>query len=88
MSETVKERFEREIEGLRGVRDELQVRLHLGKLDAKEQWEGLEKKWNHVEAKLKQLESATEATADELGEAARLFVEEVREGYDRLRNLL
>ncbi len=85
---TLRERLERELEDLRAMRDELRVRLHLGKLDAKEQWEQIEKQWQHVESKLKLAGEAGREVAEDIGEASSLVIEEMKEGYIKLRKLL
>jgi SMC interacting uncharacterized protein involved in chromosome segregation len=85
---TLRERLKRELEDLRAMRDELRVRLHLGKLDAQEQWEQIEKQWQHVESKLKLAGEAGREVAEDVGEATSLVIEEMKEGYAKLRKLL
>ena len=85
---SVKKRFEDELKELRAARDELRVRVHLGKLDAKEQWEKLEKSWQNVESKLKVAREAGREVAGDVGDAANLTLKEIRDGYARLRKLL
>jgi len=85
---TLRERLEQELEDLRTTRDELRVRVHLGKMGAKEQWEQVEKQWQHVESKLKIVGEAGREIAEDVGEAANLAIEEVKDGYAKLRKLL
>ena len=85
---TLRERLERELEDLRATRDELRVRLHLGKLDAQEKWEQIEKQWQHVESKLRLAGEAGREVAEDIGEATSLVIEEMKEGYIKLRKLL
>jgi len=87
-SMTLRERLEKELEDLRTTRDELRVRVHLGKLDAEEQWEQIEKQWQHVESKLKLVGEAGREVAEDVGEATSLAVEELKQGYAKLRKLL
>jgi hypothetical protein len=84
----LREKLEEELKDLRATRDELRVRLHLGKLDAKDQWEQIEKQWQQVESKLKVAGETGREVAEDLGEAASLAVEELKEGYAKLRKLL
>jgi len=84
----MRERLERELEDLRTTRDELRVRVHLGKMDAQTQWEQVEKQWQHLEAKLKVVGDAGRDVAEDVGEAANLAIEEMKEGYAKLRKLL
>jgi SMC interacting uncharacterized protein involved in chromosome segregation len=85
---TLREKLARELEDLRATRDELRVRVHLGKLDAQDQWEQIEKQWQHVESKLKLAGETGRDVAEDIGEAASLAVEEMKEGYSKLRKLL
>ena len=84
----LRERLERELEDLRATRDELRVKMHLGKLEAQDQWEQIEKQWQHVESKLKLAGETGREVAEDIGEAASLAVEELKEGYAKLRKLL
>ena len=85
---SLRDRIDREAEDLRAAREELRVRLHLGKLDAKELWERLEKKWQQAEGKLKLLGDASQDVAADVGEAAGLALRELKDGYAKLRRLL
>jgi len=85
---TLRERLEKELEDLRTTRDELRVRVHLGKMDAQKQWDQVEKQWQHVESKLKSAGETGREVAGEVGEAASLALAEMKEGYAKLRKLL
>ena len=85
---TLRDRLERELEDLRTTRDELRVRVHLGKMDAQEQWEHVEKQWQQVESKFKIVGETGREIAEDVGEAAHFAIEEIKEGYSKLRKLL
>jgi SMC interacting uncharacterized protein involved in chromosome segregation len=85
---TLRERLNQELNDLQTTRDELRVRMHLGKMDAQEQWDQIEKQWQHVESKLKVAGEAGREIAEDVGEAANLAIEEMKEGYAKLRKLL
>ena len=78
-----KDMIERELESLQQTRDELRVKAHLASADAKVAWDELERKWLALEDKAKQIASTTEAAAGNVTEAARLLVEEIKQGYRR-----
>jgi len=82
------ERIQREVDELRGLRDELKLQMHLAKMGAQERFEKAEKDWERLESKLGVLADAGRESADEVGEAARLLVDEIRAGYRRVRELL
>jgi len=83
-----KDRLLADIDALRAARDELKVQMHLAKAEARERWEKLEKKWHHLEARGHVLAEASRESLDDIEEAGRLLVQEIREGYDSLRKLL
>jgi len=87
MSETT-ERFEKELEGLRQLRDELRVRLHLGRAEARERFQALEKDLEHVEGRLKLIRDETRDDLEDIREASRLLLDELKQGYKHLRSLL
>jgi len=67
--------LQQRFEELRRVRDELRLKVHLGRMDARELWDDLEQRWNHLEPN---------ANADAVHET----IAELREGYDRLASML
>lgn len=85
---TLRAKLEGELEALQATRDELRVKLHLGKLEAQEQWDQIEQQWQHVESKLKVAGEAGREIAGDIGEAASLTLDEIKEGYTKLRKLL
>lgn len=80
-----KHRIEAEVRELRGLRDEVRLRVHLGKMEAREAFEQAEKRWEHLEAKLALIATESKHAAGEVGDAARLLIEEIRAGYDQVR---
>lgn len=82
------ERLQREVDELRGLRDDLKLQVHLGQMEAQSRFEKAEKDWEHLEAKLKVLADASREAAEEVGDAARLLVDEIRAGYRHVRELL
>ena len=83
-----RERLDHEVDELRRVRDELKVRIHLGKADARDLWERLEKRFAEVEAQVKRTAQRTEAPLHEMGEATRKIFDELRAGYRELHRQL
>ena len=75
------------IQEIRQKRDELRVKVHLASKEAQEEWEGLEKKIDHLacgarkfaeDAKLNETESG-------IGDALVHLGQELRLGYERVR---
>ena len=75
-------------EHLKQQRDELRVKLHLAKAEAKDEWARLEKQWEEMKPKLEAAKEEAAKTAESVGTALGLAVEELKKGYERLRNRL
>jgi cell fate (sporulation/competence/biofilm development) regulator YmcA (YheA/YmcA/DUF963 family) len=78
----------KEMESLRRLRDEAKLQLHLGKADAQEAFQEVEKRWQHLEARLKVIREETRGDLAEIGEAAKLLTRQIRDGYRHLKTLL
>ena len=75
-------------ENLAQLRDDLRVRIHLGEMDLRDQWEKLEPKWWELQRKVTAVEKASANTAEEIATAANLLIEELLKGYDRIHEAL
>ena len=84
----VKEQMTKALEQLKQLRDELQVKLHLAKADAKDEWSRLENQWQEVKPKLEAARQEAGRTAESVGAALGLAIDELKKGYERLRNRL
>ena len=83
-----RERVEDEIEALRTLRDELRVKLNLAGKEARAAFESAEKSWHKLEGRLKLVERESKKELAGVGEAARALVQEIREAYKRVRELV
>jgi hypothetical protein len=82
------EKLSAELEELKRVRDELRVRIHLGAAEAREVWEKTERKLGELEAKVRLVRREAREPLHEVGAAARLLLQEIRDGYRRIRDAL
>lgn len=82
------DKIQEEIEELRGMRDELKVRVHLGKLEAQQRFEQAEKDWARLEGRLKVFAAESRDSAGNVREALKLTVSEIRDAYKHLRELI
>jgi hypothetical protein len=74
---------------LKRERDELALKVHLGKKDAVAEWEKLEAKWNHLRAvKGPPVKEAAAETARGVGSALEQAAGELRKGYEKIRKIL
>lgn len=67
-----------EVDALARLRDELRLQLHLGKLEAKDEFHRLEERWRGV------MHAAADTASDAVGRL-RALLGEIREGYRSLR---
>lgn len=68
-------------------RDELRVKMHLAKADARDEWEKLEGKWDEAQTKFAEVKKAVGESGESIEAAARLLADELLKGYERIRKL-
>jgi predicted nuclease with TOPRIM domain len=83
-----KEQLAKAAEHLKQQRDELRLKLHLAKADAKDEWAKLERQWEELKPKLEAARQEAGKTAGSVGSALSVAVEELKKGYERMRKLL
>jgi hypothetical protein len=71
--------FEQMKADLARLRDEAKVQVHLGSMEARQEWEELDAKWNHFVA-----EAGIHKSADSLAKAVGNLGQELRSAYQRL----
>ncbi len=71
---------------LRQERDELRVKMHLGTMEAKDEWDELEKKWQRFESKAAEAKDQVVETSREVGEGVELIAKELGAAYHRIRD--
>ena len=85
----VKHRWDDVLAKLKQERDEVALKLHLGKKEAAAEWERLEAKWHEVKARrVPPVEEAADETTVGIGLAFELAAEELKKGYEEIRKLL
>jgi hypothetical protein len=74
---------------LKRERDELALKMHLGKKEAQAEWEKLEAKWNRLKTvKGPPMKEAAAQTAEGVAKAFDLAAEELKKGYEKIRKIL
>lgn len=71
--------FEHMKADLARLRDEAKVQAHLGSMDARQEWDELETKWNHFVA-----EAGLHKSAEGIASAVEGVGQELRSAYQRL----
>jgi hypothetical protein len=75
-------------ETLAKQRDEIKLKIHLGKMEVKDEWENAEKKWDHFRSKSAEIGSASKDAAADVGVALKLLGEELGHAYTKIRKHL
>ena len=73
---------------LRTERDELAVQIHLARAEAREEWEKLQPRWEHFQARAREVAETAEDSSREVGAALGLLGEELKRGFQRIRDTL
>ena len=76
------------LEHLRRERDELNVQMHLARAEVRDEWHKLEPKWEHFEARAKEVAASAGEASKDVGSALGLLGEELQHGYARIRDAL
>lgn len=84
------------IENVKRQRDELKLKITLGRAEARDEWEEVEKKWRQLKGKREILARETGEAAKSVGKsvgketvtAAKNISEDIKEAYARIRKLL
>ncbi len=85
---TMRAKLAEMLEKLEQERDELKVRMHLGKAEAREEWEKMEERIGELRGRLDKAGDEAGDVMEDVGAAAKLLGEEIREGFARLRKTL
>jgi len=83
-----REYFDALLERVRQERDELAVRLHLGKAELRDEWDRLEPKWDEMKARAAGLGDESDEVVEDIKAAFSLVADEVRRGYQRIADSL
>lgn len=68
---------------LQTARDELMLKVHLASKDIKDEWDELEAKYAEIVEEMK-----LDETAEGLGSAGDLLLDEIKKGYERIKAAL
>lgn len=85
---TASREFERILQDLERQRDELNLKMHLAKTEAQDEWRELEKKWQEAKPKLDAAAGEAVKTGENVLAGLQLTLEELRKGYARIRSRL
>ncbi len=76
------------ISSIKQQRDELAVQIHLGKTEAKEEWNKMDTRLRELAKQYEPLKDAIEESSTEVLSGMKLVAEEILAGFDRIRKSL
>jgi chromosome segregation ATPase len=79
--------LDRIIRQLEQQRDELKLKLHLAKADARDEWSKLEQKWEQLRSKTQQAKQVLGDSSENVRTAAKMLADEIGKGYQRLKKV-
>ncbi|MGZ8189636.1 MAG: hypothetical protein ACXWTS_00245 [Methylococcaceae bacterium] len=85
---SIKEDFENLLEKLKVEREEINLKLHLASMEAKEEFEEAEKQWDVLKAKAADIADDTKETSEEFIAKAKIVSEELQDAYHRIAGRL
>jgi uncharacterized spore protein YtfJ len=87
-TQKLKDMLQRELDRLGKTRDELRLQAQLARAETRSELGRLENTWQQVQDELRRLGDSARAPAAELGGALRALVDELAEGYGRIKREL
>ena len=80
-----KDQIEELLARLKQERDELRVKLHLAREDLGDEWDKVESAIAKLESRAKHVGGGAAEASRDVGAAAQLLVEEIRNGFEKIR---
>lgn len=81
-------RIDEKLAALKREREELALKVHLAKAEARDEWKALETKLDALEARARPVAKSIGETAEGVGASLDLAAEEIKKGFDKIRKLL
>ena len=85
---TIKKEFEDLLENLKVQRDKVKVKIKLASMDAKDEFEEAEEKWQHVKAKALEIADDTKEVSEDFIAKAKIVGDELKDAYHRINERL
>jgi predicted nucleic acid-binding Zn-ribbon protein len=82
----LKSALQNELAALTTTRDELRLKAHLAKADAKSELDRLEKTWERVQEQAQRIHAKD--VVEEIESGVRGLIEELKSGYERIKREL
>jgi len=80
--------IEKLVEQVKQERDEIILKAHLFQADAKDEWQKVDKQWEHFKSKAGQVGKEAKDASYDVSAAAKLLAEEIMKSFQRIRKTL
>ena len=80
--------IEKIVEQVKQERDEMILKAHLFKAEAKDEWTKVDKEWEHLKSKSEQVGKEAKGASGDVAAAAKLLGEEIIKSFKRIRKTL
>lgn len=80
--------FDKLLERLKTERDSLKLKLHLGSMEARKEFDEAEKKWEQLKNRAAKMSDEAAETSEEYLDKAKIIGEELKEAYRRIASRL
>ena len=80
----IKEDFENLLDKLQIERDEINLKMHLASMEAKQEFEEAEKQWHRLKIKAAEIADETVETSEDFIAKAKIVGEELKDAYNRI----
>jgi hypothetical protein len=84
----IKEDFAALLEKLKTERDEINLKIHLASMDAREEFEETEKKWRQLQVKVADIADEARESSDEYIDKAKIIGDELKTAYRNITKRL
>lgn len=89
---TIRNRIDEELERLQGMIDDLDVQAALAKADASDElseaWKSAQDARARLEAEFARIKEGAEGPIENIGDAAEMLIDEIKNGYKKIRELI
>ncbi|MDO9269265.1 MAG: hypothetical protein Q7T96_09155 [Methylobacter sp.] len=85
---SIKEDFENVLKKLQTERDEINLKLHLASMEARQEFEEAEKEWSRLKVKAAEIGDESVETSEEFIANAKIVGEELKDTYHRIAKRL
>jgi hypothetical protein len=83
-----KERLKGVLKQLETERDELKLKIGLAKLEARDEWREVEGKFDALRGRMRVLGAEAKEAGGDVAAAADTLVDEIKEGFSKVRKLM